>query len=755
MKPNLLTLITISVLALAACKTTRDRFNDIIQLDDEWKFKTGDSLAWAEPGLEDESWDGIPPDNIWETSGYEEYDGYAWYRVHFFLPSEMVRRSYFEDTLQFRIGKIDDTEQTFLNGSLIGQNGEVVPSGTEPGKFEGDPEAYNYFRHYKLPVDDERIRWDQENVLAIRVHDHGGGGGLYNPHPAISMVDLKDFVEMDLLSAGFDISGETYTKSITFLNSHSDQLSGNLGIRVLKQLSNETVYEQEEKITIPANNNREYVYSFDAPQTESYTIHYRLKIEDAMNPIRGRQYAPYILTPPAPEEPRINGPEVLGVGLRNPVLYRIPASGERPMSFSVEGLPYGLSADTTTGIISGRVYKEGSYDLVLKARNDLGQDEKEFQLVVGGSLALTPPLGWNSWNCWGLSIDEEKVKSAADHMVSSGLAEYGWTYINIDDGWEAEERTRTGVLMPNEKFSDMAALADDVHARGLKLGIYSSPGPLTCGGYLGSYEHELIDARTWANWGIDYLKYDWCSYSEIAPDPGLEELREPYALMNVHLQTVRRDIVYSLCQYGMGNVSEWGNEVGGHLWRTTGDIRDTWESMKEIGFGQAPLAPYAGPGGWNDPDMLVVGYVGWGPDLHPTRLTPDEQYTHISLWSLLAAPMLLGCDLSKLDDFTISLLTNHEVLAVNQDPLGRQAERVYEEGDLQVWIRPLKDGSRAIGFFNLGEEPMNTELELSKIGLEGSHTFRDLWRQKDLGQIEGTISLNIPVHGVLLTRAGK
>ena len=198
----------------------------------------------------------------------------------------------------------------------------------------------------------------------------------------------------------------------------------------------------------------------------------------------------------------------------------------------------------------------------------------------------------------------------------------------------------------------MKSLSNYVHSKGLKLGIYSGPGPLTCAGFTASYQYEQQDAQRYADWGIDYLKYDWCSYGNVAKDQSLPELKKPYLVMRAALDKVSRDIVYSLCQYGMGNVWEWGTEVGGNCWRTTGDITDTWTSMSKIGFNQAGHEKYAGAGHWNDPDMLVVGLVGWGPQLHPTHLTPDEQYTHISLWSLLSAPLLIGCDLSKLDDFT-------------------------------------------------------------------------------------------------------
>jgi hypothetical protein len=374
-------------------------------------------------------------------------------------------------------------------------------------------------------------------------------------------------------------------------------------------------------------------------------------------------------------------------------------------------------------------------------------------------------MGWNSWNCWGLSVDDAKVRAAAEAFISTGLADHGWSYINIDDGWEAPQRNENGEIPANEKFPDMKTLCDAVHDLGLKIGIYSSPGELTCGGYLGSYGHEEQDARTWAAWGIDYLKYDWCSYGKIAKNDSLPELQKPYLLMREMLDRANRDIVYSLCQYGMGNVWEWGGETGGNLWRTTGDITDTWQSMSSIGFSQDVCSPFAGPGRWNDPDMLVVGKVGWGPNLHPTKLTPDEQYTHISLWCLLSAPLLIGCDLSQMDPFTLSLLTNDEVLAVNQDPLGVQARKVKTGEGFQVWAKPMADGSLAVGLFHTGlDSPVDAfnwgdgikekaiTVNWQDLGISGQKMVRDLWRQKDIGEMAGAFSANVPYHGAVLVQ---
>jgi len=473
---------------------------------------------------------------------------------------------------------------------------------------------------------------------------------------------------------------------------------------------------------------------------------------------------PYVLTPPAPREPRINGPSVYGANAGNQFLYKIPVSGERPIKYSVRGLPEGLNAFEETGLIRGKTPENGTYEVTLVAENENGKDEKKFRIIVGQGLALTPPLGWNSWNVWGLSVDQQKVKVAARAMEVI-LGDYGWTYINIDDGWEAAERDEIGFLLPNEKFPNMSKLTTDIHNMGLKVGIYSSPGPMTCGGYLGSYEHELLDVQTWAAWGIDYVKYDWCSYNDIAEDQSKESYKKPYIFFREQLDKVERDIVYSICQYGRADVWTWGKEVGGDLWRTTYDITDTWSSMAGIGFGQGKLASYAGPGHWNDPDMLVVGKVGWGPTLRESRLTPDEQYTHISLWALLSAPLLLGCDLAQMDAFTLGLLTNHEVLEVNQDPLGKQATKVYDGVRYQIWAKELEDGSTAVGVFNLGigspkeafnwtndEQMLEITVGAEQIGISGTHLVRDLWRQTTIGTFNEYFGVKVPHHGVVLLR---
>jgi alpha-galactosidase len=424
----------------------------------------------------------------------------------------------------------------------------------------------------------------------------------------------------------------------------------------------------------------------------------------------------------------------------------------------------------------------GEFKVKLKAKNSLGTAERDFKIVCGPTISLTPALGWNSWNCFAGAVSDEKIRAATDAMVSSGLINHGWTYINIDDYWQVHRDSRdttlqgpkrdaNGRILPNPRFPNMKALTDYVHGKGLKIGLYSSPGPWTCGGCVGSFGYELQDAQQYAEWGFDYLKYDWCSYS-----PNMEAVRGdldkypftgqnlsrggpnartnlmlPYKIMQEALMKQPRDILYSLCQYGNGNVWEWGTEVGGNSWRTTGDINDSWGSMAGIGFRQAGHEKYAGPGHWNDPDMLVVGQVGWGR-LHPTKLTPNEQYTHISLWSLLCSPLLIGCDMTKLDDFTLGLLCNDEVIEVNQDPLGQAAGRVMQEGTTEVWAKQMEDGSKTVGVFNRGETEASYSLKWADLKLDGKQQVRDLWRQQNVGSFDSEFKTMIPRHGVVLIK---
>jgi alpha-galactosidase len=373
-----------------------------------------------------------------------------------------------------------------------------------------------------------------------------------------------------------------------------------------------------------------------------------------------------------------------------------------------------------------------------------------------GSLGrMAPPMGWNSWNYFGTKVTDEDVRHAADALVSSGLRNKGYVYVNIDDSWEGK-RDASGVIQSNEKFPDMKALADYVHSKGLKLGIYSSPGPETCAHYPGSYGHEDQDAQTYALWGVDYLKYDLCSFGKLMtqthPDDVAAQyrmMREAYSKMSRALKKTGRPIVYSLCQYGLDSVWEWGPKVGANLWRTTGDIHPTYERIAAIGFGQAGLSGFAGPGHWNDPDMLEIGNG---------KLTLEENRSHMTLWAMLSAPLIAGNDLFHMSPETLSVLGNRDVIAIDQDELFDQGDRAFEEGPIEVWVKKLRSGSRVIAIFNKGDVPLYSiplRPILLKLGVHRSAVPHDLWRNQDISAAQLSAGIDLKKHDVLLLRVSR
>ncbi len=352
-------------------------------------------------------------------------------------------------------------------------------------------------------------------------------------------------------------------------------------------------------------------------------------------------------------------------------------------------------------------------------------------------LARTPPMGFSTWNHFQTEIDDRTIREIGDALVRTGMRDAGYVYVNIDDGWQGERDAR-GTLHPNDKFPDMNGLVEYLHARGLKMGIYTSPGPKSCAGFEGSYGHEEQDARTFAQWGVDYLKYDWCSAGLIYDDT---EMPAVYLKMAEAIRATGRPMVFSICQYGRADVWKWGAEAGGNLWRTTGDIADRWEIMSAIGFAQEELAPFARPGHWNDPDMLEVGNG---------HMTAAEYRTHMSLWALLAAPLVAGHDVRRSSPETLSLLTNRDVIAIDQDPLGRQGRRVVQRGPLEVWTRPLQDKRTAVGLFNRGAVPAQIEVSFAELGIDGRAGGLDVWAQRSLEVLERKVSAEVEPHGVVL-----
>ena len=478
-----------------------------------------------------------------------------------------------------------------------------------------------------------------------------------------------------------------------------------------------------------------------------------------------------ILTPKPSPSPRINGTRIFGIRPGSPFLFTIPVTGNRPMKYQVLNLPSGLSCDAETGRISGVIVTPGEYLTTVRATNSLGTDERGFRIVCGDQLALTPHMGWNSWYVWENHVTDKIMREAADAMVSSGMIDHGYMYVNIDDCWSVkpgatdssligEPRDATGMINSNKRFPDMKSMTDYIHSKGLKAGIYTSPGSLTCAGHVSAYKYEEQDVLRFVEWGFDFLKYDWCSYSKVGNKELLSDLQKPYLLISEILKRQNRDIILNLCQYGMGDVWKWGKQVGGHSWRTAGDLGGSFEGIGTALFRDGfdvytsdSLHLYGGPGGWNDPDYLLFGYLSnWKGQTVPTPLTPNEQYTQISLWSLVAAPFIFSGDITRMDEFTLSLLTNDEIIEVDQDPLGKPGYRVSKSGNTEVWMRLLEDGSRAVGLFNRGENESEVTATWTDLGISGEKSVRDLWRQKDLGKYNGKYASTVPRHGVVMLR---
>ncbi len=529
--------------------------------------------------------------------------------------------------------------------------------------------------------------------------------------------------------------------------------------------------------------------SFDAAHADwldaRFTCEDGAELECVNDPSLTRQLG--ILTPDVKEVPSINGADIWGVRPGHPVIFRVATSGVRPIRFAAKGLPEGVVLDEN-GVLRGTAPKTpGNYDIEVTAENAKGCAVRTIRLAVGDTLALTPPMGWNSWNTLCYRLTAEKAMAAAKAMNESGLADHGWAYINLDDWWQMNTtgcervemrmkdfggredvigapRDANGKIIPNRSFPDMKALTDYVHSFGLKAGLYSSPGPLTCGKCEGSYGHELQDAESWAGWGFDYVKYDWCSYGKVfSGETGMKNSRDkgnyedmslreayikPYRLMGECLAKQKRDIIYSFCQYGMAHTEVWGEKVGGHCWRSWDDLKDTWRWLEIAVEGHigAEHWKYNKPGWWADPDMMIVGQqYSFGYD-HPTFLTPNEQYTHVSLWAMVGSPLLIGCDLTTMDDFTKRLLINDEVIAVSQDRLGRTARRIRHLDAESVWVRPLTKGFIAVAIVNRYPFAREIKVSFDELGLTGECWVKDLWRQQCEGRHSGFYFANVPAH---------
>ena len=702
-------------------------------------FRQGDDMNWAKPEMDDASWSEIDITKQWDKQGFPKNNhAYGWYRIRVDIPKSLLSGADQQNVVIFEMPKADDVDECYLNGKLIGSTGRMPTDSS--GYFCGVDIVRNY------PVDAKKggIRWDAENVVAVRVYNRGGSGGLFwrpltvrcpNAAEGLAMQLTEDnngqsSCEVEISTAYASATNGTFTATLT------DRETGAKLTSLTKRLSIKR--GKPARVSVPYDKHKMCLL------TATYTDAKTGKVLSESKQMK------YILTPAAPATPRFNNAPLYGVRPGSPIIYRFPVSGEKPMKFTCNNLPEGLQLSESDGALSGKIDKPCVLTFTVTAENARGKASQDFTLKVGENMiGLTPPMGWNSWNCFGLSVSQEKVMSSAQALIDKGLADFGYGYINIDDGWEAPERNPDGTIEANEKFPSMKGMIDWLHERGLKFGIYSSPGETSCGGYLGSLDHERQDAEVWNKWGVDYLKYDWCSYERVREkdnDWGFASCVRPYLLMQKFVRQQPRDIFYSLGPLGGTQVYLWGIYCDGNSWRTAQDIDDTWKSILDVGFRQqAGLARYSSVGHWNDPDMLVVGKVGWGANLRETRLTPDEQYTHITLWTLLASNMLIGCDIAQMDEFTLNLLCNNEVNAVNQDILGKQADRDRKEGNIEVWSRPLSDGAIAVGIFNVGDKDLQVDMESLIPSWEPARTVRDLWRQKDMSADE--LRCTIPAHG--------
>lgn len=475
--------------------------------------------------------------------------------------------------------------------------------------------------------------------------------------------------------------------------------------------------------------------------------------------------------------PIINGPPVHGARRDNWTVCPLAVTGQRPLVFSANKLPKGFEINPATGVIQGRSSSEGVYDVDLTVTNTVGRCEQPMRIIIGEKISLTPPMGWNSWNCWAEEITDEIIRTSARQMVSSGLAAHGYSYVNIDAGWQGERGGAFNAIQGNKQFPDMAGLCAYIHSLGLRAGIYSTPwvksycslGEGFTGGssgpnsgvqsplanhikekkYIGEVTHEAEDSRQWAEWGFDYLKYDWITNDV----PTTRRMADA-------LRSCGRDIVYSISNNAPFEYVQHWAELS-NCWRITGDITDTWESVCHNGFMKEKWMPYAGPGHWCDPDMLVVGRLGWGSP-RECSLSANEQISHITLWALLCAPLLVGCDLTRLDDFTLRLLCNDEVIAVNQDVAGIPATCIQDlrvhhiSGSLlrheTIYAKSISDGSLVVGVFNRGEDPARVHVDFRQLNRPGSQSVYNIWSREPLGFAENGFDIGIAPHGAQLLR---
>lgn len=485
----------------------------------------------------------------------------------------------------------------------------------------------------------------------------------------------------------------------------------------------------------------------------------------------------YILTPPPPVQPQLNNSLVYGCRSGNDFLYRIPCQGERPIVFTVKGLPKSLRLDKNSGVISGKSPAKGTYQLNVIAKNKHGVNTKSFKIISGEKIALTPIMGWNHWYAYFDKPTDALIRQAADVMISNGLADAGYNYVCIDDCWtNAYEKNRmpiqdslrlkrrrdsSGSILPNDYFPDMKAMTDYLHQKGFKAGIYSSPSKRTCAGFEGSFGYEEKDAKQWAQWGFDLIKYDRCSYPDDALYHTLEQAKYPYEKLGQALKTISRDIYYSLCQYygseKDGDVWKWGGSIGGNSWRTGTDINAFLPDVFKVALRNIQFAAYQKPGEWNDPDFLMLGWLGnrRTGGIYRTTMHPNTQYAYVSLWSLMASPLFFSSRIDKIDAFTLNLLTNHEIIAINQDPLGLCGRLVTLNEKQFLLVKELHDGATAVGIFNRDSTDMEIKINLKDIGLKETYDVRDCWRQVLIGHDLSSFQTTVPAIGCAVIKFSK
>jgi len=456
--------------------------------------------------------------------------------------------------------------------------------------------------------------------------------------------------------------------------------------------------------------------------------------------------------------PAIHGPLKIGCTPGNTLFYRVPATGQSPLTFKASGLPPGLTINSTTGVITGSCAKTETDTAKITVSNTKGASSVKLTIVsAAGSLALTPPMGWSALGLYGETEDDTKIRDAADAMNATGLAAHGWRTILVDDSWQGA-RNPAGQILPNRRFPDMKGLGSYIHSKGLQFGLYSAPTQHSCSGYTGSLGYEAQDARTFAGWGIDYLKYEWCPVDIDTQKPPAS-LPDAYALMRKQIDATGRDVVYNVSTNGQQDPWDWAADAGANTYTTGGIIPDDWKTYTDSLMLYISLADQGSTGHWIDPGPLLVGRSDYG-NVHSSNFTPSEQMYQFSMLCLLPAPLFLNCDLDRLNPnkfnkTTTALLTNDEVIGIDQDSLGAIGQETSGGRGIDVWFKLLADGAVAVGLFNKTNFMHTGTVSFSDINLSGTQPVRDLWMHKDLANATDTFTQDVPPHGVVLVKIGK